>query len=121
MGAHRPGGRRGVADPRRPIEVPLRSRVCGRLARGGRKRRRRRRRAGGDRSARVAWLRQSKLPELLHPGVRWVQLPFAGVEPWTERGLINAECTVTSAAGVYSGTAAEHALALMLAGARRLD
>jgi phosphoglycerate dehydrogenase-like enzyme len=50
-----------------------------------------------------------------------VQLPFAGVEPWTERGLINAECTVTSAAGVYSGTAAEHALALMLAGARRLD
>jgi hypothetical protein len=40
---------------------------------------------------------------------------------WTERGLINAECIFTSAAGVYSGTAAEHALALMLAGARRLD
>src|SRR5215216_6382850 len=49
----------------------------------------------------LVWLgsENSKLPELLHPGIRWVQLPSAGV---------------------FSGAVAEHALALMLAGARRL-
>ncbi len=70
----------------------------------------------------VVWLGSdnSKLPELLHPGVRWVQLPSAGVESWMEKGLIDAERIFTSAAGVYSETVAEHALALMLAGSRRL-
>ncbi len=70
----------------------------------------------------IVWLGSdnSKLPELLHPGVRWVQLPSAGVESWMEEGLIDAERVYTSAAGVYSETVAEHALALMLAGARRL-
>ncbi len=70
----------------------------------------------------IVWLGSdnSKLPELLHSGVRWVQLPSAGVESWMEKGLIDAERIFTSAAGVYSGTVAEHALALMLAGARRL-
>ena len=62
----------------------------------------------------------SKLPELLHPGIRWVQLPSAGVESWMEKGLIDAERIFTSVAGVFSGAVAEHALALMLAGARRL-
>ena len=37
-----------------------------------------------------------------------------------EEGLIDKESIFTSAAGVYSETVAEHALALMLAGARRL-
>jgi hypothetical protein len=34
----------------------------------------------------LVWLGSdnSKLPELLHPGVRWVQLPFARVEAWME-------------------------------------
>ena len=70
----------------------------------------------------IVWLGSdnSKLPELLHSGVRWVQLPSAGVESWMEKGLIDAERIFTSAAGVYSETVAEHALALMLAGARRL-
>ena len=70
----------------------------------------------------IVWLGSdnSKLPELLHPGVRWVQLPSAGVESWMEEGLIDTELVYTSAAGVYSETVAEHALALMLAGARRL-
>ncbi len=70
----------------------------------------------------IVWLGSdnSKLPELLHPGVRWVQLPSAGVESWMEKGLIDTERVYTSAAGVYSETVAEHALALMLAGARRL-
>src|ERR671920_544212 len=70
----------------------------------------------------LVWLGSdnSKLPELLHPGIRWVQLPSAGVESWMEKGLIDAERIFTSAAGVYSETVAEHALALMLAGSRRL-
>jgi D-3-phosphoglycerate dehydrogenase len=42
------------------------------------------------------------------------------VESWVEEGLIDAERVYTSAAGVYSKTVAEHAFALMLAGARRL-
>lgn len=70
----------------------------------------------------VVWLGSdsSELPTLLHPGVRWVQLPSAGVESWMEKGLIGTEQVYTSAAGVYSETVAEHALALMLAGVRRL-
>jgi phosphoglycerate dehydrogenase-like enzyme len=70
----------------------------------------------------LVWLGSdnSRLPELLHPDVRWVQLPSAGVEDWIEKGLIDTERIFTSAAGVYAETVAEHALALMLAGARRL-
>jgi phosphoglycerate dehydrogenase-like enzyme len=70
----------------------------------------------------IVWLGSDKtnLPGMLHPGVRWVQLPSAGVESWMEEGLIDPERVYTSAAGVYSETVAEHALALMLAGARRL-
>ena len=70
----------------------------------------------------IVWLGsdKTKLPGMLHPGVRWVQLPSAGVESWMEEGLIDTERVYTSAAGVYSETVAEHALALMLAGARRL-
>ncbi|MBA3886221.1 MAG: hydroxyacid dehydrogenase [Acidobacteria bacterium] len=70
----------------------------------------------------IVWLgsEKAKLPGMLYPGVRWVQLPSAGVESWMEEGLIDTERIYTSAAGVYSETVAEHALALMLAGARRL-
>jgi phosphoglycerate dehydrogenase-like enzyme len=70
----------------------------------------------------IVWLGSEihRLPDLLDPDVRWVQLPSAGVEPWTENGLLDTERVFTSAAGAYAGTVAEHALALMLAGARRL-
>ena len=71
----------------------------------------------------VVWLNSSPDtfdPELLHEGVRWVQLAFAGVESWISRGLIDAERLWTSAAGVYGPQVAEHALALLLAGARNL-
>jgi phosphoglycerate dehydrogenase-like enzyme len=69
----------------------------------------------------IVWIgsNKTKLPGMLHSGVRWVQLPSAGVESWVE-GLIDAERVYTSAAGVYSKTVAEHALVLMLAGARKL-
>ena len=50
--------------------------------------------------------------------VRWVQLPSAGVEQWLDR--IDRERQWTSAAGAFGRPVAEHALMLMLAGARRL-
>lgn len=77
--------------------------------------------ASPDDAESVVWLGDaSRLPEVLHEGVRWVQLPSAGVESWMEAGMIDGERVFTSAAGAYAGTVAEHALALMLAGARRL-
>lgn len=70
----------------------------------------------------IVWIGsdKTKLPGMLHPGVRWVQLPSAGVESWIEQGLIDTERVYTSAAGAYAETVAEHALALILAGARRM-
>jgi phosphoglycerate dehydrogenase-like enzyme len=68
----------------------------------------------------LVWLDSNpdSLPAALPEGVRWVQLPSAGVEGWLER--IDRERVWTSAAGAYGLPVAEHALALMLAGARRL-
>lgn len=59
-----------------------------------------------------------ELPESL----TWVQLPFAGVERWLESGVLerHPQVTFTSAAGVYAGTVAEHAAAMLLAGTRGL-
>jgi phosphoglycerate dehydrogenase-like enzyme len=69
----------------------------------------------------IVWLGSaSGLSEVLYENVRWVQLPSAGVESWLESGVIDDRRVFTSAVGVYAGTVAEHALALMLAGARRL-
>ena len=50
--------------------------------------------------------------------VRWVQLPAAGVEQWLDHAGDGR--VWTSAAGAYGLPVAEHALALMLAGTRRL-
>ena len=52
------------------------------------------------------------------PSIRWVQLPFAGVERFLTS--MRSEITWTCAKGVYSEPTAEHALALALAGLRRL-
>lgn len=78
----------------------------------------------GDADA-IVWLGgPDALAPLLHDGVRWVQLPSAGVEDWLGSGLLDgaagAERVWTSAAGAYADTVAEHALALALAGLRRL-
>lgn len=51
---------------------------------------------------------------------RWVQLPFAGIESFFAAGVIDPELTWTCAKGIYGHACAEHALALMLAGSRRL-
>src|SRR5215472_3495071 len=55
-----------------------------------------------------------------HPGIGWVQLPQAGVETVVEVGVIDRHRQWTSAKGAYAEPVAEHALALLLAGLRRL-
>lgn len=51
---------------------------------------------------------------------RWIQLPFAGIESFVAAGVIDPERTWTCTKGVYGHACAEHALALMLAAARRI-
>jgi phosphoglycerate dehydrogenase-like enzyme len=52
------------------------------------------------------------------PSLRWVQLPFAGVERFTR--VLDPSLTWACAKGVYADPVAEHALALALAGLRSL-
>lgn len=51
-------------------------------------------------------------------GIRWVQLPFAGIEPF--RASLDHERTWTSGKGVYAAPVAEMVLAMLLAGMRGL-
>ena len=53
-----------------------------------------------------------------HPGIRWVQLRWAGIEPFVP--LLDDDRRWTSGKGVYAGPVAEHALMLALAGMRGL-
>ncbi len=54
------------------------------------------------------------------PGIRWVQLPFAGIENAVAAGVIDPGRMWTSAKGLYAEPVAEHALLLALAGLRIL-
>jgi phosphoglycerate dehydrogenase-like enzyme len=54
------------------------------------------------------------------PDVRWVQLPFAGVERVAEFGLLDHDRIWTCAKGSYAEPVAEHALTLALACLRHL-
>ena len=54
------------------------------------------------------------------PDVRWIQLPFAGVERVAEAGLLDDTRVWTCAKGAYAEPVAEHALTLALAGLRHL-
>ncbi len=51
-----------------------------------------------------------------HPGLRWVQLPWAGIEPY--RDVIDEGRVWTCGKGVYAEPVAELALTLLLAGLR---
>jgi phosphoglycerate dehydrogenase-like enzyme len=53
-----------------------------------------------------------------NPQIDWVQLPWAGIEPYIP--LLGHDRTWTCAKGVYADPVAEHALALLLAGFRNL-
>jgi phosphoglycerate dehydrogenase-like enzyme len=55
-----------------------------------------------------------------NPQIRWVQLPWAGVEPFAEAGVMTDGRIWTSGKGVYAKPVAEHALALALAGTKDL-
>ena len=52
------------------------------------------------------------------PGVQWVQLPWAGIEPYVS--MLRPEITWTCGKGVYAEPVAEHAILLALAGLREL-
>lgn len=61
-----------------------------------------------------------RLDRLLHghPEVRWVQLPWAGIEPFLD--VLDDRVTWTNGKGVYAEPVAEHVLALLLAGFRHV-
>jgi len=63
------------------------------------------------------------LAELLdaQPQLGWIQLPFAGIEPYVDVVRAHADRTWSCGKGVYAEPVAEHALALLLAGRRGLD
>ena len=54
------------------------------------------------------------------PGIRWVQLPFAGIDNFVAAGVVDGTRAWTSAKGAYAEPVAEHALTLALAGLRVL-
>lgn len=73
----------------------------------------------------VVWTQQDDpqaLSALLdaHPHLSWVQLPWAGIEPYVEIVQAHPDLTWTCGKGVYAEPVAEHALALALAGRRQL-
>jgi len=51
---------------------------------------------------------------------RWIQLPFAGIEPFVTGGVIDSSRVWTCAKGIYGESCAEHALAFMLIAAHRM-
>jgi len=52
------------------------------------------------------------------PHVRWIQLPYAGIEPFAD--YLDPRFVWTCGKGVYAPPVAEHALALALAGLRNI-
>jgi|HubBroStandDraft_1064217.scaffolds.fasta_scaffold32437_3 phosphoglycerate dehydrogenase-like enzyme len=81
--------------------------------------------AGGQPADGLVWL-NPRDPDGLSaaleasPSIRWVQLPFAGVEHYAPRGIFGDGRTWTCAKGSYAEPVAEHALLLALAGLRQL-
>jgi phosphoglycerate dehydrogenase-like enzyme len=79
----------------------------------------------GEEADALVWLSPRDLDGLAavlqdQPDLRWVQLPFAGVENAMAAGLIDHARAWTSAKGSYAEPVAEHALMLALAGLRIL-
>ncbi len=57
---------------------------------------------------------------VVSPTHRWVSLSFAGIERYLDAGVIDTDRVWTCTRGVYAEGCAEHAVALLLACARRL-
>ena len=62
----------------------------------------------------------SRMKELLHPGIEWVQVDAAGIDHWIASGLIDSTRVWTSARGRYGSAVAEHVVMLLLACSRRI-
>jgi phosphoglycerate dehydrogenase-like enzyme len=58
--------------------------------------------------------------DVVHPGIRWVQLWSAGPDWWFEHGIVDSKRIWTRVEDVYAADVAEHALAFILAAARCL-
>lgn len=56
----------------------------------------------------------------LPDAVRWVALRLAGIEAFIDAGIVDDRRVWTNASGFYAENVAEHALALLLAGLRRI-
>ncbi len=83
-------------------------------------------RAGGtlvplERANTIVWQGwpPSRMRRLLHDGIEWVQLDSTGVDRWLEEGLLDPGRRWTMAHQVYAPDVAEHAVAFVLAAARR--
>src|SRR5690625_7580894 len=50
--------------------------------------------------------KNTELTQVLHPGIRWVQLPSAGINHWLDAGALDQGRTRLSAAGADSGPVA---------------
>jgi phosphoglycerate dehydrogenase-like enzyme len=77
----------------------------------------------GDGAEALVWLAPHDVDGLrraITPRMRWVQLPWAGVEPVLDAGVFDGGRVWTCAKGAYADPVAEHALALALAGLRHL-
>ena len=59
-----------------------------------------------------------RFPELLHDGIEWVQLPYAGIGPFLP--MLDDQRSWTCGKGVYARPVAEAALAMLLAGFRNI-
>lgn len=80
---------------------------------------------GPDRAQGLVWAEPAKaqlLPPILdeHRGIDWVQLPYAGIEPFIDMLRTRPDLQWTCGKGVYAAPVAEHILMLALAGLRGL-
>jgi phosphoglycerate dehydrogenase-like enzyme len=78
-----------------------------------------------ERATAIVWTSHREPAELAAaidaaPDVEWVQLPWAGVEPYVDTIRDHSHIRWTCAKGTYAEPVAEHALALLLAGFRHL-
>lgn len=77
----------------------------------------------GERAEGLIWLDAEDVAGLQSalaatPEIRWVQLPFAGIENFVSSNVMTKERIWTCAKGSYAEPVAEHALALALSGLR---
>ena len=81
---------------------------------------------GPDTAEVLVWAEPARadlLPPMLdeNPNIDWVQLPYAGIEPFVEMLRSRPHLTWTCGKGVYASPVAEHVLALTLAGFRAIN